>query len=119
MAACRALLSASVSGLSVSGMVTCEISYHDRLAFSLAFAYFTDGVVVCLSLLGWITVPSKRMSNLDSLICVGMASVKRIRGTFQNPRWRPNVIAHRVPSNLRLEGSNLFLVAPWSPYVSK
>ena len=69
------------SATSVSGMMTELLVCNElrrSISVSLAFAYFSGGVVFCLSSLCWITVPNKRMSNLDSLICAGMASMKRL-----------------------------------------
>ena len=80
----------------------CEISYRDRSAFSLAFAYFIDGVVFCLSLLGWITVPNKRMSNLDSLICAGMASVKKNSWHFPKSKMAAGVVYCRLSLTVSL-----------------
>ena len=45
--------------------------------FLLVIPYFTDFVVCSVALLGWIIVLNKGMSNLDSLTCAGIASVKK------------------------------------------
>ena len=69
----------------------------------LVFPYFTDYVVCSGTLLGWIDVVNKWMSNLDSQSCVGMAPVKKNLWHFPKSKMAAGVVyCSRSPCSFEL-----------------
>ena len=60
--------------------------------FLLVIPYFTDYVVRSVALLIWITVLNNRRSDLDSLLCAGMASVKNNSWHFPKSKMAVGVV---------------------------